>query len=102
MAIYEVVLRYPDRDELRFTDRPLPTDRLVKIAGETWSVTLEREPADIAATARFLCELTTSQRERAQEMQALDREMRERMSELQDRIESSAELEPRQEPRPPP
>lgn len=87
MAFFEVLLRYPDRDELRLTDRPLPTDRLVEIAGETWSVTLEREPADIAATARFLCELTTSQGERAQRMQALDRDLRERISAVQDLID---------------
>ena len=87
MPIYEVVLRYPDRDELRFTDRRLPTDRLVEIAGATWSVTVDGAPADIAATARFLCELTTSQRGRAQRMQALDRDMRERRSDVQDRID---------------
>jgi hypothetical protein len=87
MACYEVVLRYPDRDELRFTDRPLPTDRLVEIAGQTWSVTLEREPADIAATERFLCELMTPQRGSAQGMQALHRVMRERMSAAQDGID---------------
>ena len=86
MPIYEVVLRYPDRDELRFTDRRVPTDRLVEIAGETWSVTVEREPSDIAAT-RFLCELATSQRGPAQQVQALDRDMRERRSDVQDRID---------------
>lgn len=87
MALYEVVLRYPDGDEVRLTDHPLPTDSTVEIAGENWMVTLEREPANIAATARFLCELTTSQRERAQRMQAFDRDMRKRIAALRDRID---------------
>jgi hypothetical protein len=62
-------------------------DSTVEIAGENWMVTLEREPANIAATARFLCELTTSQCERAQRMQAFDRDMRKRIAALRDRID---------------
>jgi hypothetical protein len=80
MALYEVVLRYPDRDEVRLTDAPLSTSSTVEIAGETWTVTLDREPTtDMAATPRFLCELTTSQRERAERLQAFNRDMRARM-----------------------
>ena len=95
MPFYEVLLRYEDRDELRMTDRPLVVGETLQIAGESWTVTLERDPADIAATAQFLCELTFSQRERARRAQAFDAEMHERLGRLQKRMEDT------RRPRPP-
>jgi hypothetical protein len=87
MPFYEVVLRYPDRDELRLTDEPLVPGETVDIAGDRWSVVLERDPVDVRATARFLCELTVSQRERAKRMRAFNREIQERLAKLQGRME---------------
>jgi hypothetical protein len=38
MAVYEVVLRYEDRDEVRLTDRRPDLGSNLKIAGAAWTV----------------------------------------------------------------
>ena len=38
MAVYEVVLRFQDREEVRLTDRPLDVGGSVKIGGVEWLV----------------------------------------------------------------
>lgn len=99
MALYEVVLRYSDRDEVRLTDRPLPEGEVVEIEGKTWHVALNREPAEIRATTRYLCQLTEEQRERARTMQESDGAMRVRLERLRTPIGSSSGNEPATMPR---
>ena len=38
MALYEVVLRFPDRDEVRVTDQPLREGQTIEIEGHVWRV----------------------------------------------------------------
>jgi hypothetical protein len=38
MAVYEVILRFEDREEVRLTDRPLEVGSNVKITGSEWLV----------------------------------------------------------------
>jgi hypothetical protein len=90
MALYEVVLRYPDRDEVRMTDRPLPEGEAVEIGGTSWHVVLDREPADIRAAARYVCRLSEAQRERARGVRAGDSARRVRLEGLEARIEDGS------------
>jgi hypothetical protein len=54
MAVYEVVLRFPDRDEVRLTDRPIEVGGTLEINGSGWLVESE-EPHDGRAAARLIC-----------------------------------------------
>jgi hypothetical protein len=91
MPLYELVLRYEDRDEIRLTDRPVSVGQSVEIAGESWTVTLERDPEDGGATAQFLCELTLSQRQRAKRLQTLNAEMEGRLVHLRQRMDGHSD-----------
>jgi hypothetical protein len=42
MALYEILLRYDDRDEVRLTDSPFEVGSSVEIAGSVWLVQSER------------------------------------------------------------
>jgi hypothetical protein len=54
MAVYEVVLRFEDREEVRLTDRPLEVGSNVRITGGEWLVqSYEARPEDVAA--RYIC-----------------------------------------------
>lgn len=90
MALYEVVFRYPDRDEVRLTDRPLPEGEVVELGGTSWHVVLDREPADTRAAARYLCRLSEAQRERARGIWAGDSARRVRLAGLEARIEGGS------------
>jgi hypothetical protein len=79
MALYEIVLCYPDREEVRFTDRPVAVGDTVEINHEEWDVLFERDPADMLATTRFLLRLAREQRDRVSVMRERDRAMRERV-----------------------
>jgi len=90
MPLYELVLRYEDREEMRLTERPASIGEVLQIGYDEWQVVLEREPSDVQATAAFLCELTKEQRARAEKMRAEDAERRERIdrrAERQKRID---------------
>lgn len=54
VAVYEVVLRFPDRDELRLTDRPLMVGGNVTIGGSEWTVQ-SFEDDDGLRAARYIC-----------------------------------------------
>lgn len=90
MALYEVVFRYQDRDEVRLTDRPLPEGEVVEIGGTSWHVVLDREPADIRAAARYLCQLSEAQHERARGVRAGECARRVRLAGLEARIEGGS------------
>ena len=90
MPLYELVLRYEDREETRLTGRPLSIGETLQIGYDEWRVVLEREPSDVRVTAAFVCELTKVQRARAEKMRADDAERRERIDRLavrQERID---------------
>ena len=54
MAVYEVLLRYGDRDEVRLTDRPLEVGSHVQIAEADWLVQSHEAKAGRRA-ARYVC-----------------------------------------------
>jgi hypothetical protein len=83
MAVYEVVLRFPDRDEFRLTDRPLEVGGTLAINGGAWLVESE-ESHDGQAAVRFICV----------ELQERSRELRARSSKLIDRLEQLRERGP--------
>ena len=85
MALYEIVLSYPDRDEVRLTDQPAAVGDRVVIDYDDWIVVEARKPEDIRATARLMCELATSQRTRAAKMRTDDKARRSRFAELERR-----------------
>lgn len=63
MAVYEVVLRFQDREEVRLTDRPLDVGNTLAIEGREWFVE-SREAKRGRAAARFICvQLRTASRD---------------------------------------
>ena len=85
MPLYELVLRYDDREELRLTDRPPSVGDTLLIGYDEWNVVLEHEPRDALARAAFLCELAQAQRARAEKLRADDAERRERVARVAQR-----------------
>jgi hypothetical protein len=61
MAVYEVVLRFDDRDEVRLTDRPLEVGSNVRITGSEWLVQ-QCEPRSERDGARYICVLAAGAR----------------------------------------
>jgi hypothetical protein len=53
MAVYEVVLRFQDREEIRLTDRPLDVGDSVAIGGQRWVV--EGREAPRGRFVRYVC-----------------------------------------------
>jgi len=90
LALYEVVLTFPDHEEVRITDRAPVVGDLIQIDGREWQVILEREPAGIRATARFVCELTREQRARDAKIRSDNAARRERMELLERRRQELA------------
>jgi hypothetical protein len=74
MAVYEVVLRFPDRDEVRLTDRPIELGGTIEIEGNGWLVESQEANEGLAA-ARYIC------------VQERPRELRTRSSNLIGRLE---------------
>jgi hypothetical protein len=54
MAVYEVVLRFEDREEVRLTDRPLEVGGNIRITGSEWLVQ-RCEPRSEHDRARYIC-----------------------------------------------
>jgi hypothetical protein len=59
MAVYEVVLRFEDREEVRLTDRPLEVGSNVNITGSEWLVESYEAPPEPDA-ARYICVQATT------------------------------------------
>ena len=53
MPLYEIVLRYPDRDEVRITDHDPRVDGHVNVNGETWPLVAETRPSDASVARRY-------------------------------------------------
>ena len=71
MAVYEVVLRFQDREEIRLTDRPLKIGSHFQIAGSEWLVD-RREAGRGRASVHYICA----------EVREVSDELRERSSTL--------------------
>ena len=57
MPLYEIVLRFPDRDEVRITDRNVyRTGEEILIAGQCFLVTGNEPPEALSAEDRFVLE----------------------------------------------
>jgi hypothetical protein len=57
VPLYEIVLRFPDRDEIRLTDRNgYRVGQEITIAGRSYRVTGTEEPRETSAGARFVLE----------------------------------------------
>jgi hypothetical protein len=54
MAVYEVVLRFQDRDEVRLTDCPLEVGRSLRINGVEWLVDRHEAQQDVGPV-RYIC-----------------------------------------------
>jgi len=55
VPIYEIVLRFPDRDEIRLTDRNgYHVGQEITIAGRTFRVTGSEQPQRASAAGRFV------------------------------------------------
>jgi hypothetical protein len=54
MAVYEIVLRFDDREEVRLTDRPVEVGSSLQIIGSEWLVQ-RCEPRAERDGARFIC-----------------------------------------------
>lgn len=80
MPLYEIVLCFGDRAEVRLTDCPVAIGERLRIDYKDWHVVLERTPADMQATARFLCVLTKEQRYRVASMSAGNGALREKLA----------------------
>jgi hypothetical protein len=66
VAVYEVVLRFQDREEVRLTDRPLDVGSELRIAGSRWLVE-GQEARDGRADSSYIC---VELRERARDPRA--------------------------------
>jgi hypothetical protein len=53
-VLYEIVLRYPDRERVVVSETPLERGMTVELAGRTW-VVLERIRATGGRRVRFIC-----------------------------------------------
>ena len=80
MALYEILLRYHDRDEVRLTDSPLEVGSSVEIAGSAWLVQSGRA---WRGRARYICV----------ELGEQSRELRARSSDLIGRSRGLPEIE---------
>jgi hypothetical protein len=80
MALYEILLRYNDRDEVRLADSPLEVGSSVEIAGSAWHVQSERA---WRGRARYICV----------ELGEESRELRARSSDLIGRSRELPEIE---------
>lgn len=60
MPLYEIVLRYPDRDEIRLTDHDPRVDGHVRINGSAWTIVAEREGSSGRVARRYIVRVADS------------------------------------------
>jgi hypothetical protein len=71
VPLYEIVLRFPDRDEIRLTDQnDYRTGEEIQIAERSYLVTGTEPPAALRAEARFVLEPCDERPDRAPVAQA--------------------------------
>jgi hypothetical protein len=54
-VLYEIVLRYPDREHVVLSETPLEEGTTVELAGRTWIVLESVRPAHDRRRIRFIC-----------------------------------------------
>jgi hypothetical protein len=81
MPVYEVLLRFRDREELRVTDKPLEVGSHVQIAGADWLVESHEAKAG-GRVARYTC---VELRERSASLRAISSDLLGQAHELRDR-----------------
>jgi hypothetical protein len=57
IPLYEIELRYPEREALVLSEIPLEPGKTVQLAGRTWYVFDAVPPRDDGDHTRFLCRL---------------------------------------------
>jgi hypothetical protein len=57
IPLYEIELRYPERETLVLSEVPLEPGKTVQLAGRTWYVSAALEPDEEHDHVRFLCRL---------------------------------------------
>ena len=57
IPLYEILLRYPDRDTVVLSETPLQPGRTVQLAGRKWYVFDSESPYRHRDRTRFLCRL---------------------------------------------
>ncbi|MGH3135181.1 MAG: hypothetical protein ACRDPV_01640 [Gaiellaceae bacterium] len=58
MPLYEIVLRYPEREKVVLSEIPLQTGKTVEIAGRHWLVFDSLAPSSEGNRVRFVCRPT--------------------------------------------
>jgi hypothetical protein len=82
MAVYEVVLRFSDRDEVRLTDRPIEVGGTLEVERHAWLVQSEEPNYEGRAAARFIC---VEQQKRSRELRARSSNLIGHREDLRDR-----------------
>ena len=85
VSLYELVLRWPDSEEVRLTDQPLAVGDTFQIGYDEWVALAEAPAENPRATARLMCERAKAQRALAAKMQADDAARRRRIVALESR-----------------
>jgi hypothetical protein len=70
IPVYELVLRYEDRDETRFTERPPPLGSPFQLDGHRWIAWVAEQPElarDLRAAVRYVCVEVCQESERLRE-----------------------------------
>jgi hypothetical protein len=87
MAVYDILLRYDDRDEVRLTDAPFEVGSTIEIAGRLWLVESEQARRG-KSRARYTC---VQLHEAARELRARSSDLIGRSPDLRDRYEAEQE-----------
>ncbi len=61
MPLYEVVLRYADRDEVRWTDHDPRVNGYLRLLGRQWRIVTSREASTPSIARRFIVEPASSE-----------------------------------------
>jgi hypothetical protein len=92
IPLYQLLLRYEDRDETRFTDRPPPLGAPFQLDGHKWIAWVAEQPElarDIRAAVRYVCIEVCQESERLREhsgrLRALGAGLRARSAALGDK-----------------
>lgn len=57
-VLYEIVLSFSDRDELRVTDRgPYTVGETIRIDEREWVIVRQERPTDPSAVTRYICKV---------------------------------------------
>ena len=75
MPLFEIVLSFRDREEVRLTDRPLAVGDILELDHRHWRVVDARPPIGGRAEASYVCEPAPLRTESGQIRERLDDEI---------------------------